>query len=198
MRDSQRTRLVTAILEVVGRQGYEATTVADVVASARVSRNAFYGQFRDRQDCFIAACDALGRDMLDALYEHAEAATWIAAVEAGLDAYLEAWASIPGVAFSYFVEFPTAGRRALDQRDRAYADFAAMFEALAARARTEQPELAPLRPFVPRILVTAITELIAQEARAGRGGSVADLRPELLHLIVLLLADEATADRVAR
>lgn len=198
VRDSQRARLVTAILELVGRQGYEATTVADVVASARVSRNAFYAQFTDLQDCFIAACDALGRDMLDALYERAEAPTWIDAVEAGLDAYLDAWASIPGFAFAYFVEFPTAGRRALDQRDRAYADFAAMFEALAARARAEQPELAPLRPFVPRILVTAITELIAQESRAGRGGSVADLRPELLHLIVLLLADEATADRVDR
>ena len=197
VRNSQRARLITAILEVVGQRGYEATTVADVVAAARVSRDAFYGQFRDRQDCFIAACDALQRDMLASIYEHAEAPTWIEAVKRGLDAYLDAWASMPRFAVAYFVEFPTAGRRALDQRDGAYANFAGMFEALAARARIEQPELEPLRPLTARILVTAITELVAQEARAGRGAFVAGLRPELLHLIVLLIADEASAIRVA-
>jgi hypothetical protein len=70
-----------------------------------------------------------------------------------------------------------------------------MFAALGARARAEQPELGPLPELGPRILVTAITELIAEEVRAGRGARLGALRPGVLEFIVRLLADEPTARR---
>jgi AcrR family transcriptional regulator len=38
----------------VAAKGYAATTVADVLVRARVSRSAFYEQFRDKEDCFLA------------------------------------------------------------------------------------------------------------------------------------------------
>ena len=41
VRASQRERLIRAMLETVAERGYEATTVPEVVARARVSRNAF-------------------------------------------------------------------------------------------------------------------------------------------------------------
>ena len=61
-----------------------------------------------------------------------------------------------------------AGERTLEQRDRTYAMYQAMFADLARRARAEQPDLPPLSPLVPRVLVLAITELVAEEVRAGR------------------------------
>src|SRR2546428_6728494 len=67
VRASQRERLVRAMLETVAERGYEGTTVPDVVARARVSRNAFYEHFDDKTDCFIAACDEAAPDMLDRL-----------------------------------------------------------------------------------------------------------------------------------
>ncbi|MQA75194.1 MAG: TetR family transcriptional regulator [Solirubrobacterales bacterium] len=198
VRASQRARLVGAMLEQVGARGYEATRVSDVVAAARVSRNAFYEQFEDRQDCLIAACDEVATELLDSFYALADAPTWTDAVARGLDLYLESWARRPGFTVAYLVELPTAGRRAIAQRDRAYERFERMFEVVAARARVEQPGLPPLPRLAPRILVTAITELLAAEARAGRAGELRSLRDELLSFIVSTLADDVTAAALAR
>lgn len=194
---SQRTRLLTAMLESVEVRGYSATTISDVVATAKVSRDTFYRLFDDLQDCFIQACDELQRQLLEALYGEAGRASWLEALSGGLDLYLEFWSSRPGFATVYIVEFPTAGRRALEQRDRAYRRFEELFEALAARARTEQPELEPMPELAPRLLVTAITEVVGQEVRRGRGEDLRDLRGDLLRFIVTLVADEATASTLS-
>ena len=55
---SQRTRLVDAMAQIVAEKGYPATTVADVVERAGVSRRTFYEQFADKEACFLAAYDA--------------------------------------------------------------------------------------------------------------------------------------------
>ena len=187
VRESQRSRLVAAMLECVSEQGYPATTVADVVARARVSRNAFYEFFEDREACYLEACDQVGAEMLAELYTYAAASTWTLAVREGMRAYLKWWQARPRYSVAYLVDLPTAGRRALDQRDRVYARFVEMFEAVAARARTEQPELPPLSPLAPRLIVTAITEIVAQEIRAGRVDALPKLEDELVRFVVKTL-----------
>jgi AcrR family transcriptional regulator len=194
VRASQRSRLLLAMLDTVEVKGFGATTVSDVVATAKVSRNAFYGLFGDLQGCFIEACDELQQQMLAALYGEAGRPTWLEALSSGLDLYLEFWSSRPGFATVYIVELPTAGRQALEQRDRAYRRFEELFEALAARARAEQPELRPMPELAPRLLVTAITEVVGQEVRRGHGKGLHDLRAGLLRFIATMIADEATAD----
>src|SRR3954454_19040502 len=54
---SQRERLLLAMCEAVAERGYVATSVADVIARARVSRETFYRHFADKQTCFEAAHD---------------------------------------------------------------------------------------------------------------------------------------------
>ncbi|HEV7687975.1 MAG TPA: helix-turn-helix domain-containing protein, partial [Acidimicrobiia bacterium] len=54
---SQRGRLVDAMAQIVAEKGYPATTVADVVERAGVSRRTFYEQFADKEACFLAAYD---------------------------------------------------------------------------------------------------------------------------------------------
>ncbi|MEU4154361.1 TetR/AcrR family transcriptional regulator [Streptomyces sp. NPDC026659] len=54
---SRRGRLLDAMAESVARIGYTATTVADVLRLAGVSRKTFYEQFADKQACFLAAFD---------------------------------------------------------------------------------------------------------------------------------------------
>ena len=193
--DSQRERLVRAILECVAQHGYAETTISDVVAKARVSRNAFYEFFDDKAACYLEACDEESTRMLDELYALAAEDSWLGAVRKGTRAYLRWWQSNPRYAMAYLVELPTAGRRALEQRDRAYASFEAMFEALAARARAEQPKLPPLPALAPRILVASITEIVGQEIRAGRVESLHELEDQLVFFIVKTLADERSADR---
>jgi hypothetical protein len=67
-----------------------------------------------------------------------------------------------------------------------------MFAELGRLAREQQPELAPLAPIVPRVLVFSITELVADEIRAGRSEQLGELAPELSALVVRLLADDQT------
>jgi AcrR family transcriptional regulator len=195
VRASQRERIVRAMLECVAREGYEATTVPQVVATARVSRNAFYEFFKDKTDCFIAVCDQGAEELLSDLVGLASEPDWIRALLEGTRRYLRWWQERPALSRAYFLSLPAAGERALRQRERQYAAFRAMFEDLARRARAEQPELAPLPPIMPRVLVLAITELVAEEVRAGALGRLTELEHDIAQLALRLLADEATAER---
>jgi AcrR family transcriptional regulator len=195
VRASQRARLVRAMLETVSERGYEASTVPQVVARARVSRNAFYEFFADKADCFIAACDDQAVELLRAMVAFAEEPNWIDALRHGTGSYLRWWAARPAFARAYFIGLPAAGERAIAQRGRAYGLFVQMFAALGARARAEQPSLPPLARLVPRILVLSITELVAEEVRAGRTEQLPELEAELVAVAIKLLADDRATGR---
>jgi AcrR family transcriptional regulator len=184
------------MLECVGRYGYEATTVPQVVATARVSRNAYYDFFGDKADCFIAVCDEAAQELLAELVALVDEEDWIQAMRAGAHRYLRWWQERRTLARAYFLSLPTVGERAIRQRERQYDAFRAVFADLGRRARAEQPELAPLDELVPRVLVLAITELVAEEVRAKRTSRLTDLSDQLALLAIRLLADDATADRV--
>jgi AcrR family transcriptional regulator len=192
VRSSQRERLLRAMLECVGERGYQATTVPQVVARAKVSRNAFYALFEDKTDCFLVLCDEMANAMLEDIAFPAEQ-DWLAALRAGTRRYLRAWAERPAFSRTYFVELPAAGARAVEQRDRQYARFRQMFEGLAAWARRQQPELPELSPLAIRTVVPAITELIAEEVRAGRTERLGELEDDIVALIALLLTGKPPA-----
>src|SRR5215470_11132845 len=59
----QRERLLAAVPAVAAEHGYEAMSVADIVKAAAVSRNAFYKNFSDKQDC-VATAHELGHERL--------------------------------------------------------------------------------------------------------------------------------------
>jgi AcrR family transcriptional regulator len=186
------------MLEHVGRDGYEATTVPDVVATARVSRNAFYEFFEDKADCFIAVCDQTSEELLGELLELAGEPDWIQAMREGTRRYLRWWQERPTISSAYLLSLPTVGARALRQRERHYAAFRAMFADLGRRARSEQPELGPLGELVPRLLVAALTEIVTEEVRDGRTSKLTDLSDDVALLAIRLLADDATAKRAER
>jgi AcrR family transcriptional regulator len=193
VRSSQRERLQRAMLECVAEYGFEGTTVPMVVAAARVSSNAFYAFFADKADCFLSACDGVAGELLSELVALTSEPDWIQAMSKGTRIYLAWWAERPAFARAYLLSLQSAGERADEQRERAYAMFRAMFTELGQRARAEQPELPPLSPLVPRVLVLAITELVAEEVRAGRTERLPALQDELTRLAIRLLADDATA-----
>jgi AcrR family transcriptional regulator len=190
VRASQRERLLQAMLDSVAERGYEATTVPTVVAAARVSRNAFYELFSDKLDCFLALCDQMASEMLDTLLaQRRQSEDWVVALRSGTALYLRWWQEHPAFSRTYFIELPIAGPRAVAQRDRQYARFREMFEALGAWARVRRPDLPPLAPLVPRMLVVATTELVAEEVRAGRVDRLTELEEALVPVLVRLLAE---------
>src|SRR5690348_1387422 len=85
VRDSQRKRLVVAMLDLVAERGYEATSVSDVVAAARVSRQAFYDLFADKAGCYLEACDEASTQMLAGLYAVPPGERWTDGVRAATE-----------------------------------------------------------------------------------------------------------------
>jgi AcrR family transcriptional regulator len=193
VRSSQRERLLRAMVQCVAQHGFDSTSVPMVVATARVSSNAFYDFFTDKTDCFLTACDGVARELLEELSSLSAEPDWIEAMRKGAGIYLRWWQQRPAFARAYLLSLQSAGERALEQRERTYAMFRAMFADLGRRARAEQPGLPPLPPLIPRILVLTITELVAEEVRAGRTEKLRELEPDLARFAIRLLADDTTA-----
>ena len=63
---NHRERLFGAMVANVAEQGYEATTIDDLVELSGVSRSAFYKHFCDKRQCFLAAIEALLGPALEA------------------------------------------------------------------------------------------------------------------------------------
>ena len=62
--ESQRQRILQAMIEVVSERGYPETRVVDVIGVAGVSRKTFYELFASKEDCFLAAYDVLLGNLL--------------------------------------------------------------------------------------------------------------------------------------
>lgn len=187
---SQRGRLLRAMEELVGEYGYESTTVPHVIKAARVSTATFYRFFSDKVDCFIALCEERGEGLLEALTpDEEEQRTYSASerLDRGVDAYLRWWQDNPAMARAYFVELPAAGPRAIAERERQYARFAALNRIVAASSR-EGIVAAPEPPEVDlRASVIVTTELIASEIRRGNVDHLIELRDHVRRLLLKLL-----------
>lgn len=107
----QRRRLLAAVPGVLAERGYEATSVADLVKRAAVSRNAFYKSFRDKRDCVAVAHEEAHERLFDVLGRACEASDGVPAerVGAALAAAMEALDEEPDTARLLFVEAPAAG-----------------------------------------------------------------------------------------
>jgi AcrR family transcriptional regulator len=189
VKSSQRERLLRAMLESVDRRGYQATTVSEVVAAARVSTNAFYEFFDDKLGCFIALCDEEARGLLDAALEGVDAPTWREALRRGVAGYLRWWQERPAFSRAYLLELPSAGAPAVEQRIRASRGFADMFDGLAQRAHAEEADLRQPPKLAAQLLVVGLTELVAREVREGRVDHLTDMAPDVEALVAALLAE---------
>jgi AcrR family transcriptional regulator len=116
--------MLEAITEVTARTGYAEASVAAVIAVAGVSRKTFYEQFRDKEECFLAAYDVLSDQLVRALVDVG------ASLRAGpprrraqVAAFLGALAKDPASARVFMVDVLGAGPRALKRRERVNASF---------------------------------------------------------------------------
>ena len=189
---SQRGRMIEAMAETVAAKGYAATTVADVVASAGVSRKTFYEHFGDREECFLAAYDAAVDSLFGAVAEHVTAGEpgddWRARVRAGVRAYLEALASEPAFARTFLVEVRVAGPRAQARRADVHARFVDYLRSQAALARQDHPWLPAVPDPVYAAIVGGMDEVVSAWVADGRTADLAQLEPALSYFQLALLA----------
>lgn len=191
VRESQRGRLLLATAEAVAEKGYVATSVADILRRAKVSRTTFYELFDDKRDCFIAACGAAAELVVAAMTESApnvpaESATPLERLDALLEGYLRTIAAAPALARVFLVEVYAAGDEAIRQR-RAMLE---RFADLVAETHRDQPGLlgtAPDQRFAAEMLVGAVSSMVTNAVGVGEGDRVMELHEPMMQLAARLI-----------
>lgn len=177
----QRERLLAAVPGVAAERGYEAMSVADIVKAAAVSRNAFYKNFADKQECFATAHDAGHERLFEVLVQPCdEAATIEERVERSLAAGLDALASEPAVARLLFVEAPSAGEEIALRYHEWLQRYGTL---LRAAAPDMSPESIPA-PEVEGVIVGGIASRVASEVLHGRATKLRDLAAPLVEYVL--------------
>lgn len=191
---SQRGRMLDAMAEAVAQKGYAATTVADVIRIAGVSRKTFYEQFRDKEDCFLAAYDAGVELLLETLRSSgSESMDLLEGARARTRAYLETLAAEPAFARTFLIEVAAAGPAALARREAVHDRFAALLREQIEAARKTFPEL-PVPPDEVYLAAVGATDLLVSRLVArGLTSELPQLEDAVLHIQLSLLAGGAAA-----
>lgn len=177
----QRERLIDAVPRVVAEHGYEAMSVADLVKAAAVSRNAFYKNFADKQECFAAAHEQGHERLFEVLVRPCEeGATIEERVERSLAAGLDALAAEPEVARLLFVEAPSAGKEIALR----YHEWLGRYGTLLRSAAPEMPPRAQPAPEVEGVIVGGIASRIASEVLNGRADELSALAAPLVEYVL--------------
>ena len=124
VRASQRGRLIVAMGDLVGQDGYAATTVADILALAGVSRKAFYQHFANKQECFLAAYDAIaaeGRREISRAYD--AAADPAEGAQLAIAKLFERAIENPGNVRLALVEAGVVGQAGIERRERLMSEY---------------------------------------------------------------------------
>jgi AcrR family transcriptional regulator len=188
---SQRRRILDAMIASCAEKTYAATTISDIVGRARISRTTFYKRFADKRECFDAAIDASVEDLRAVVAaahspadQPAEAvAKATAALLAGLAARPELGQLLAGDAIAVEPEIVDRYRKLVVP-----ALEAPWNRAGASSERHLDPELAFGRAQV----------LILSRIAAGRSDLLTELLPEFVYLAVAPFAGHDEALRQAR
>jgi AcrR family transcriptional regulator len=179
---SQRERLLDGTARAVGEIGYPALTVQAIIDRAAVSRKTFYEHFSDKEDCFLAAYDAIVEQLIEAVTQaYNEPDSWRDRVLAGLSTFLEFLASEPYFARMCIVDVLAAGPAALERRDAAMQAFTALFEDGRAEA---PPEFRP-PALASEAVVGGIYEIIYTRVLKGQTRDLPDILPEIMYFALV-------------
>jgi AcrR family transcriptional regulator len=179
---NQRERLLDAIANVVAEKGYSATRVADITEYAGVSRKTFYELFDDKEDCFLAAYDAITALLMDRMARGLGAvagASWEEQVSALLGEFLTFLAAEPAFARMCIVEVLGAGPRGLARRDAAIEAFFPVVDQI---PRSQPGADKYLSTLTPVFVTGGILEVVYAAIRRGETATLPELEDDLTRL----------------
>jgi AcrR family transcriptional regulator len=172
---NQRARIYGAMIESVAQRGYQATTVADVIGLAGVSRRAFYEQFENKHECFLRTYDIVvaraHKRVLDAW--QAERG-WSNRLHAAMRAVLEHAAFEPKGPRLVLVDALGIGAAGRERMQRV--GFA--FERLLSGGFELAPDRVTPPPLAARAIVGGIRHVAMTRLLAGRELELAELVEE--------------------
>jgi AcrR family transcriptional regulator len=172
---TQRERLVAGMIAAGNEVGYARANVSAVIEQAGVSRPTFYDYFSDRDACFLEALEDVYRRLLTHVRERVDEATADRALHCAVEALIDFAAGESDAARFLTSEAMTAGRPALDTRDRGLLEIGRIVE----RRHALVVGSTPIPDVSPRMLMGGVYRLIGARLRRGEPG-LTRLREDLL------------------
>jgi AcrR family transcriptional regulator len=190
--------MLEAMVRVAALKGYEATTVADVVEAAAVTRETFDATFGGKEGCFLEAYDAV-IDVLVAhvstAFESAAGLPWPDRIAAGLRALVDLLAREHDIARMAMVEVTAVGEDARIRYRAALGRFTYFLE----EGRTFSAQGEELPADTARFAIGGATSMIFDEVRAGRGPELRRILPDLVFAVLMpYIGPEAAEDEMRR
>jgi AcrR family transcriptional regulator len=178
----KREKILEGMLEAVGAEGYDATSVRTVLDRTGLYRQAFYDNFADKDGCYLAAL-VLGIARLEAVAVRAAASeeTWRGRLRAGLGALLDQLDAEPDFGRGVLIGVHSAGPEALAIRAEAMKR-AAYFIDLA-RGEADESESPP--QIAPEGIVAGIHAIVHSRLSTGATDGFRGLLPEFMYFAVL-------------
>lgn len=191
---NHRDRLIAACVQEVGKRGYVAMTVADIIKTAAVSRRTFYEFFDSKEACFEATYDVVfGYVRKLVLEAFAAERGWPEQLRAALGAMLAFFAEEPGLAHLCMVEPLAAGPPIAGHHRDAVGGFTALFDAGREVKGAENPPEG-----TSEAVIAGIASLINRRIVAGEAERLEELLPDLVESVLTPFLGAAEAERVAR
>lgn len=187
---AQRQRIVDAMVDSCAEKTYAATTIADIVRRAAISRTTFYKWFPNKRACFEAALDSCIEELR------------VAAAESGLGAVSPADAVRRAMAATLGLMAARPGLARLVMGDAVQLDPAVVRRyrvlAIPALERLWDDGEPQRRYSDPRLAFGRAQVLIFGQIAAGRTEQLLELLPELLYTALLPFAGHEEAARQAQ
>jgi AcrR family transcriptional regulator len=173
----QRARLYGGMIESIAQRGYARTTVAHVIGLAGVSRRAFYEQFANKQECFLATYDiVVARSRKLVLEAWSSERGWANRLHASCKSFLDDIVEEPKGAHLVLIDSLGIGCKA---RERLHLAGNA-YERLVAAAFRVSPDTAPLPAIASRAIVGGVRHVVFSRIREDRVCELRTLTDELL------------------
>jgi TetR/AcrR family transcriptional regulator len=176
--ENQRRRMYGAMIEAVATSGYGRTSVKQVVTLAGVSRRAFYEQFANKQECFLATLDLIATRAMDSIamsYRSAEGA-----LEQRLHAAFTTFAEVvqrnAKGSRLILVDAPSAGPAGWERLTETLATFEERFAASFSSA----PDAEPLPEPIVRAIVGGLRRVTFVRLLEKRTEEMPDLVQDML------------------
>ena len=175
---NQRLRMYGAMIEAVAANGYGRTSVKQVVSLAGVSRRAFYEQFANKQECFLATLDLIASRAMDriAMGYGATEGPLEDRLGAALGTFAEVVQGNPKGARLMLVEAPSAGPAGWERLTRTLA----LFEQRLAASFAEAPDAQALPEPIARAIVGGLRRVTFVRLVEGRTEEMKELVPDML------------------
>jgi len=191
---NQRERLLAGIATAVAEHGYNEVTIAHITKAAKVSRRVFYENFESREECFLAAFDAVVGHVRELVAEAVEAAPdWPHQAVAAAREALAFLASEPDLARLCLVEAQSAGPAIAARFHAAVGELVPPLQ----RGRGERSDARELPASTEDSTIGALISLASRKVAAGEADGLEQLLPDFVQFILAPYLGPEEAERLS-